>query len=244
MPRMSFADLTGRVAVVTGGAGALGQATVRVLLDAGAAVVTTARDGAGARDLNASFPETLRSRFATVAANIATEEGAGAAVRHAVAAYGGLDILVNIVGGYAGGPPVPETDLVTWREQFERNATTAFLMARAAIPIMQSRRWGRMINVASRAARTSPAGLSAYAASKAAVITLTEVLANEGRDHGITANAILPSVIDTPGNRAAMPRGDFDTWVQPEEIGKVIRFLASDESGIISGAAIPVYGRA
>jgi NAD(P)-dependent dehydrogenase (short-subunit alcohol dehydrogenase family) len=109
---------------------------------------------------------------------------------------------------------------------------------------MQPGARGRIINVSSRVARTSPAGLGAYAVSKAAVITLTEVLANEGRDDGITVNAIMPSVIDTPANRRDMPDADFAAWVRPEQIGAVIRFLASDESGIISGAAIPVYGRA
>jgi NAD(P)-dependent dehydrogenase (short-subunit alcohol dehydrogenase family) len=241
---MPFADLTGRVAIVTGGAGALGRATIRVLLDGGATVVTTDTHGHGMRDLGASLPDDLRTRFGTIEADVATEEGADAVVRHTTGAHGGLDILINIVGGYAGGPSVAETDLATWREQIELNATTAFLMARAAIPAMQSRGWGRIINVASRVARTAPAGLSAYAVSKAAVITLTEVLANELRDHGITANAIMPSVIDTPANRRAMPDSDFDQWVRPEQIGGVIRFLASDESGIISGAAIPVYGRA
>jgi NAD(P)-dependent dehydrogenase (short-subunit alcohol dehydrogenase family) len=122
--------------------------------------------------------------------------------------------------------------------------TTAFLMARAAVPAMQQHGWGRIVNISSRVARTVPAGLGAYAVSKAAVITLTEVLAHETREHGITANAILPSVIDTPANRRDMAGADFDRWVKPEEIGNVIRFLASDESGIISGAAIPVYGRA
>ncbi|MHB8646246.1 MAG: SDR family oxidoreductase [Thermomicrobiales bacterium] len=241
---MPFADLTGRVAIVTGGAGALGRATIRVLLDAGAIVVTTDKEGAGMRDLGASLPDDRRARFTTVEANIATEEGAASVIRRTIDMHRRLDILVNIVGGYAGGPSVAETDLATWREQYELNATTAFLMARAAIPLMQPRRWGRIINVASRVARTAPAGLSAYAASKAAVIALTEVLANEVRNDGITANAILPSVIDTAANRAAMPESDFDAWVRPEQIGHVIRFLASEESGIISGAAIPVYGRA
>lgn len=241
---MPFADLTGRIAIVTGGAGALGRATVRVLLDGGATVVTTDTHSHGMRDLGASLPDALRARLTTIEANIATEEGAAAVVRQTTDAHGRLDILVNIVGGYAGGPTVAETDLATWRGQFDLNATTAFLMARAAIPVMQAGGWGRIINVASRVARTAPAGLSAYAASKAAVITLTEVLANEVRDAGITANAILPSVIDTAANRAAMPGSDFDRWVRPEQIGAVIRFLASDESGIISGATIPVYGRA
>ncbi len=241
---MPFADLTGRIAIVTGGAGALGRATVRVLLDGGATVVTTDTHGHGMRDLAASLPDDLRARFATVEADVATEGGAEAVVRQATDAHGRLDILINIVGGYAGGPTVAETDPATWREQFELNATTAFLMAHAAIPAMQSRGWGRIINVASRVARTAPAGLSAYAVSKAAVITLTEVLANEVREYGITANAIMPSVIDTPANRRAMPDSDFSQWVRPEEIGGVIRFLASEESGIISGAAIPVYGRA
>jgi NAD(P)-dependent dehydrogenase (short-subunit alcohol dehydrogenase family) len=241
---MPFADLTGRIAIVTGGAGALGRATNRALLGAGATVITTDTHAHGMHDLAASFPDDLRARFTTVEADVATEEGAAAVVRRATEAYGGLDILVNIVGGYAGGPHIAETDLATWQQQITLNATTAFLMARAAIPAMQPGARGRIINVSSRVARTSPAGLGAYAVSKAAVITLTEVLANEVRDSGITVNAIMPSVIDTPANRRDMPDADFAAWVRPEQIGAVIRFLASDESGIISGAAIPVYGRA
>ena len=241
---MPFADLTGRVAIVTGGAGALGRATCRALLNAGAIVFTTDTHAHGMRDLAASLPDELRARFATVEADIATETGAAMVVQHATEAYGGLDILVNIVGGYAGGPQVAETDLATWQQQFTLNATTAFLMARAAIPAMQSHGRGRIINVSSRVAKSAPAGLGAYAVSKAALITLTEVLANETRNDGITVNAILPSVIDTAANRASMPDADFAVWVRPEQIGAVVRFLAADESGIISGAAIPVYGRA
>jgi NAD(P)-dependent dehydrogenase (short-subunit alcohol dehydrogenase family) len=241
---MPFADLTGRIAIVTGGAGALGQATNRVLLDAGATVITTVTHAHGMRDLAASLPGDLRARFTTIQADLTTEEGAAAVARQATERFGGLDILINIVGGYAGGPHIAETDLTTWQEQFTLNATTAFLMARAAIPAMQPGARGRIINVSSRVARTSPAGLGAYAVSKAAVITLTEVLANETRVDGITVNAIMPSVIDTPVNRSAMAGADFAAWVRPEQIGAVIRFLAADESGIISGAAIPVYGRA
>lgn len=241
---MPYADLTGRIAIVTGGAGTLGRATNRILLDAGARVLTTDTHARGMHDLAASLPKELRARFATVEADVTTDDGAAAVVRHAVDGEGGLDILVNIVGGYAGGRTVAETDIATWRQQLTLNATTAFMMARAAVPAMQSRGWGRIINVSSRVARTAPAGLGAYAVSKAAVITLTEVLANETRDHGITVNAILPSVIDTPANRAAMPDADFAAWVRPEQIAAVIRFLAAEESGIISGAAIPVYGRA
>ncbi len=215
-----------------------------MLLDAGATVVITDSHEDAMRDALHALPEAVRARCLTVHANLTTEEGAASAVRQAVDAHGRLDVLVNIVGGYAGGPTVPETDLATWRGQFELNATTAFLMARAAVPVMQERGWGRIVNVSSRVARTAPAGLSAYAVSKAAVIALTEVLANETREHGITVNAILPSVIDTPANRRDMAGADFDRWVKPEEIGNVIRFLVSEESGIISGAAIPVYGRA
>jgi NAD(P)-dependent dehydrogenase (short-subunit alcohol dehydrogenase family) len=241
---MPFADLTGRVAIVTGGTGALGRATNQTLVEAGTLVVTTGSHAAGMRDLAASLPEDLRGRLTTVEADLTTESGTEGAVRAAVEAHGRVDILVNIVGGYAGGPTVAETDLTTWRTQLELNITTAFLMARAAVPIMQSGGWGRIINVSSRAARAVPGGLGAYAVSKSAVITLTEVLANETRDHGVTANAILPSVIDTPANRRSMPDADFARWVRPEQIAGVIRFLASEESGIISGAAIPVYGQA
>src|SRR5882724_7264018 len=168
---MPFADLTGRIAIVTGGAGALGRATNRTLLDAGATVITTDTHGHGMRDLAASLPEDLRRRLVTVEADITTEEGAAAVVVSATERYGGVDILINIVGGYAGGSPVTETDPATWQEQFRLNATTAFLMARAAIPAMQSHGRGRIINVSSRVAKTSPAGLGAYAVSKAAVIT-------------------------------------------------------------------------
>jgi NAD(P)-dependent dehydrogenase (short-subunit alcohol dehydrogenase family) len=239
-----FADLTGRVAVVTGGAGALGRGVVRVLLDAGAAVVITDSHEGAMHDAVQALPEAMRARCTAVHANLTTEEGAASVVRATLDAHERLDILVNIVGGYAGGPSVAETDVATWRGQFELNTTTAFLMARAAVPVMQERGWGRIVNVSSRVARTAPAGLGAYAVSKAAVITLTEVLANETRERGITVNAILPSVIDTPANRRDMADADFDRWVKPEEIGNVIRFLVSEESGILSGAAIPVYGRA
>lgn len=241
---MPFADLTGKVVIVTGGAGALGRATNRILLDAGAAVVTTDSHMAGMRDLAASLPDALRQNLTVVEADITTEAGVATVVQHATETRGGVDILVNIIGGYAGGPHIADTELATWRDQFELNVTTAFLMAQAAVPTMIARGYGRIINISSRVARTAPAGLGAYAVSKAAVITLTEVLANELRDQGITANAILPSVIDSPANRRSMPDADFAVWVKPEEIGSVIRFLASAESGIISGAAIPVYGRA
>lgn len=237
-----FAELTGRVAIVTGGAGALGRGVGPALLDAGATVVVTDKVHAGMDETVAAAAEAQRR--SSIHADIGTEEGAAAVVRQTLEMHGRLDILVNIVGGYAGGPSVAETDLATWRGQFELNATTAFLMARAAVPVMQERGWGRIVNVSSRVARTAPAGLGAYAVSKAAVITLTEVLANETRAHGITVNAVLPSVIDTPANRRDMPNADFARWVKPEAIGGVIRFLVSEESGIISGAAIPVYGRA
>lgn len=241
---MAFADLSGKVAIVTGGAGALGRATNRIFLDAGATVVTTDSHAHGMHDLAASLPDALRANLTVVEADVTTEEGVAMVAEQATKTRGGVDILVNIIGGYAGGPHIADTDLATWRNQFELNVTTAFLMARATVPAMIARGGGRIINISSRVARTSPAGLGAYAVSKAAVISLTEVLANETRDHGITANAIMPSVIDTPANRRAMPDADFAVWVTPEEIGNVIRFLAAAESGIISGAAIPVYGRA
>ncbi len=239
-----FAALTGRVAIVTGGGGALGRGVTSALIAAGAVVIITDRVREGMDALMHALPEGARGQCNVIQADIGSEQGAASVIHQTVEAHGRLDILVNIVGGYAGGPTVTETDLATWQGQFELNATTAFLMARAAVPVMQGRGWGRIVNVSSRVARTAPAGLGAYAVSKAAVITLTEVLANETRDHGITVNAVLPSVIDTPANRRDMADADFDRWVKPEEIGGVIRFLVSEESGIISGAAIPVYGRA
>ena len=165
-----------------------------------------------------------------------------AQVGHAVAQAGpDLQAVVNLVGGFAAPGRVHETPIEVFEEQFRLNLRPTYLVTAAAIPRMSG---GTVVCVGTRAALRPFPGAAGYVASKAAVLALVRALDTEYRDDGIRVNAVLPSVIDTPANRSAMPEADHDTWVRPEEIAEVIHFLSSDASSPISGAEIPVYGRA
>jgi NAD(P)-dependent dehydrogenase (short-subunit alcohol dehydrogenase family) len=152
--------------------------------------------------------------------------------------------LVNLAGGFGGGAPVHDTPWALWQQQLDLNLKTAVLSAAAAVPHLLARGGGAIVNVGTRTATQPAANLAAYAASKRAVLQLTEALAAELRERNVTANAILPSVIDTPANRQGNPGGSYDRWVKPEEIARVVLFLVGPDARVISGAAIPVYGRA
>ena len=154
-----------------------------------------------------------------------------------------MDALVNTVGAFRGGKPVHEADVADWDLLFNANVRTTLMCCRAVIPQMLKQKRGKIINVSSREGLEAHAGLAAYAASKSAVLRLTEALAAELKASDINANCILPSVIDTPENRAAMPKADFSQWVAPEAIADVILFLTSDAARAIHGAAVPVYGK-
>ncbi|HKB47819.1 MAG TPA: SDR family oxidoreductase, partial [Ktedonobacterales bacterium] len=142
------------------------------------------------------------------------------------------------------GQPITGLELATWHQMQEVNAQTAFLLAKHAARAMVQQNWGRIIHVSSRGARSGRRNAAAYAVAKAAVLALTEIQAEELRDAGITVNAILPSIVDTPSNRASMPSADFSRWPKAEEVARVLLFLASEDARLISGAAIPVYGTA
>ncbi|MFQ3631732.1 SDR family NAD(P)-dependent oxidoreductase [Roseiflexus sp.] len=236
--------LEGKIAIVTGGGGALGSAVVQALLDAGATVWVPY--------LAADDLDRLRQRLTPPTS--ATLDGAPldltdeAAVQQAYSqvagTYGGIDILVNVAGGFAGGEPVHRTPWALWQQQLDINLKTAVISSAAAIPHMLARGSGSIVNVSSRTATQSARNVAAYGAAKRAVLQLTEALAAELRDSNITVNAILPSVIDTPANRAADPNADHSRWVAPNAIARVVLFLVGPDARIISGAAIPVYGRA
>lgn len=238
-------DLRGRVAVVSGATGALGQAVSRTLLDSGATVYALA----------AHVTDAERGRLATQAgaaheclhiltADALDEAQASEAIATVVRQEARLDLLVNLIGGYAAGQPVTEMATETFTGMLELNLRPTFLLSKYAAREMTRAGWGRIVNVSSRAAVSGRRNASAYALAKAGVITFTEAQAEETRDAGITVNAVLPSIIDTPSNRAAMPTAAFDRWPKPEEIARVIAFLLSDDAALISGASIPVYGRA
>ncbi|MBM3488682.1 MAG: SDR family oxidoreductase, partial [Alphaproteobacteria bacterium] len=167
---------------------------------------------------------------------------AARAVARAEGAGGRLDIVVNTVGGFRGGRNVADEDLATWDQLFAINLRTALNMVRAALPGMIGRGGGRIVNIGAGAALAGIGGLAAYGAAKSAVMRLTESLGAETRGTGVTVNAVVPSIIDTPENRAAMPEADVRTWVSPAAIADVIIFLASPRSRAITGANIPVFG--
>jgi NAD(P)-dependent dehydrogenase (short-subunit alcohol dehydrogenase family) len=175
-------------------------------------------------------------RLSLLRADVAQESGAASVVSVA----GEPAVLVNAVGGFAGGAPVHQTDLETWERMWTMNVRSTVAMSRSALPSMLARGRGVILNVASRAAIDRPAGLAAYSASKAAVMVLTETLQREVAGNGIRVNAVVPTTIDTPGNRAAMPKADFTLWTPPERIAGVLLWLASDAAATVRGALIPV----
>lgn len=234
--------LEDKVALITGATGALGHAVARAFLEEGARLALTYRQQARLDELLASLGG--GASVVPIQADVTHEEEAQRAVAQALAGLGRIDILVNVVGGFWGGVPVAQTSLQDWDYMMTLNLKSAFLCCRAVLPHMLGKGWGRIINVSSRAGLKGAPRTAAYCVAKAGVIILTESLAEEVKHQGITVNAILPSVIDTEANRRAMPQADFSRWVPPEDIARVMVFLASEQARSITGAAIPVYGRA
>lgn len=235
-------DFTGKVVVVTGAAGNLGSAVARAFAGAGAHLVLVDR---GEGRLAAVNPELAVSGDHILANSIdlVNEESVNQMVASAVGRFERIDVLANTVGGYRAGTPLHETALGTWDFMMDLNAKTAFIISKAVIPYMLVQGSGKIVNVAARAGLSGGAQMSAYSASKSALIRLTESMAAELKTHGINVNCILPGTIDSPDNRAAMPKADFARWVKPESLADVILFLASEAARDIHGASIPVVGR-
>ena len=226
--------------LVTGGTGALGTAVVAELLDSGARVVAT-WIVPGHRD---RLSETIGSpeRLELVEADLTTDAGPESAVA-AANREPPLTALVNLVGGWAGGGRTHEAPPDEMSRMIELNLMTAYRATRAALPAMVEQGGGAIVCVGAEAALQPFKGSPGYNVAKAAVLAFVRSLAVDYRDDGIRANAVLPSVIDTPANRESMPNADHSKWVRPAEIGRVIRFLCSPDSTPTSGAAVPVYGR-
>lgn len=236
--------LQDQVAVVTGGTGGLGGAIVATLLAAGAKVVVPHRRPGELEALRARLGLAPTAALSGAVLDLTDEAAVQAFYAQVVAAHGGLDLVINAAGGFAGGQSVHAGGWAVWDDQLTINLKTAVLSCAAATPHLIARGGGRIVNIASRTATQAGANVAAYAASKRAVLQLTEALAAELRDHAITVNAILPSVIDTPANRAAMPQTDASRWVTPEALARVVLFLVGPDAQAISGASLPVYGRA
>ncbi len=226
-------------AIITGGTGGLGAAVVDRLLDDGwRVVVPWIVEGELERVQE-------RTGLELVKADLFDPQDVQAVVG---AATGDTDAplrgLVNLVGGFAVGGRIHETPVEDFEKQFRLNLRSTYLMVQAAVPHMIDSQKGSIVCVGTRAALQPFPGAAGYVSSKAAVIAFAQAVAVEYKNDGIRCNSILPSVIDTPGNRASMPNADHSRWVKPAEIAGVIANLLSDDSAPISGAAIPVYGRA
>jgi NAD(P)-dependent dehydrogenase (short-subunit alcohol dehydrogenase family) len=230
-----------KVVLVTGGAGNLGQAVTRTFLEAGARVAVPfyKTDKPSALD---ELAGERRGRLQTFALDLTTERGAEQAVRQVVEWGGKLNSVVHLVGGYAGGSRVADTPLELWARMVDLNMTSAFQVAKFSLPRVIQDGGGSLVFVSSRAAFVGFSGHAAYSATKAGLITLAKAIAEEyGRDK-IRSNAVVPDTIDTEDNRRSQPGADPSRWPSPEEIARVILFLASDASSVINGAAVPVYG--
>jgi NAD(P)-dependent dehydrogenase (short-subunit alcohol dehydrogenase family) len=223
--------LAGRVAVVTGGTGALGQAVTLRLLADGAIVAVPYAVEAERERLTQRVPAADRQRLILQSADVIDVK--------AMTARGKIDILVAGVGGFAGGSLL-ETDLETWKRMLDLNLTSAFSVAKAVVPAMVRARYGRVVVVASRAVVPPAGGFIAYTVAKAGAIAFTQALSQETHPHGITVNAVLPSTMDTPANRAAMPDSDRKGWVPVEAVADAIAMLAREASAHITGTLLAI----
>jgi NAD(P)-dependent dehydrogenase (short-subunit alcohol dehydrogenase family) len=233
--------LQDRVILITGATGALGSVVAREFAQTQARLALTGRSEEKLERLAAeiSLPA---ERVLTVAADITQADGVENLVATVAGRFGQVDVLLNVAGGWSGGKPVGETTVEDWDRMLALNLRAAFLLSRAVLPGMLETGWGRIVHVSSKTAVEPRAKQAAYAVSKMGLITLTEVIAAEVKGSGVTANVILPSIIDTPDNRKFMPKADPAKWVEPERIAATIQFLCSENAAAINGARIPIYG--
>jgi len=228
-------SLEGKVALVTGAKGGLGTAVSQAFLEAGAAVAGVSRS---IRD-----SDYAHSRFIAFPGDLSSSEAARRVVESVLARMGHIDTLVHLVGAFAGGKSISETGDTVLDQMLDVNLKSTFYIAKAVLPHMRIRKTGRIIAIGSRAAVEASPKAAAYSASKAATVALIRALAAEDAEAGISANILLPGTMDTPANRAAMPKADFTTWVRTEQVARLIVALASDDLSQVNGAAIPIYGR-
>ena len=231
-------DFVGKTVMITGAAGNLGRAVVDAFASRGANLVLVVRDAATAATTFGAGTE----RLFFAAADLLDASAVANAVNQAIGRFGRIDVLCNLAGGFRMGSPVHETSDADWAFLLDINARTLLHTARAVVPRMLEPpgRGGKIVNVGANAALKGVARMGAYVASKSAVIRITESMAAELRAHAINVNCVLPTTIDTPENRKAMPDADPKQWVAPHDLANVIVFLASPAANAIHGAAIPV----
>ena len=225
--------MAGRVIAITGAFGVLGSAVAKAAGDQGArlALIDFAPSG-----------RSIDGALVLPGVDLTNAVQAGAAMDRVADHFGGLDVVLNIAGGFVW-EKIEGGDWQSWPRLFNLNVLTATNASRAAIPHLRRSAAGRIVNVGSAAALKASLGMGGYAASKAGVHALTQALAEELKGDGITVNAVLPSILDTPTNRADMPDADPSTWVAPSDLAAVMLFLASEAATAVTGALLPVTGR-
>ncbi len=237
---MAF-DFSNQVVLITGASGNLGNALVNRFREAGASLVLVERN---ADKLIHAFPDLADDPHHLIAeADLTSADAVKMVVGQTIAKFGRVDVLINTVGGFRAGTPLHETPLETFDFMINLNARTVYIAAQAVLPNMLAQGHGKIISIAARPGLEGRANQAAYAASKAAILRLTESMAAEYRMLGINVNAVIPGTIDTPQNRAAMPDADVSKWVQPESLADVIAFLASDWARDVHGVGLAVVGR-
>ena len=237
-----MSEFSRNVIVVTGAAGNLGLAVAQAFAQQGAHLALLDLNAEGiARTIESCSGQASAQAFAC---NLVDRASVEAAISDAMTAFGRIDVLANIAGGFTMGPLVQNTEDRDWDFMMNLNARSVLNTCRAVIPLMlENDDGGHIINVSARAAVAGKGRMGPYCASKAAVLTLTESIAAENRLDNINVNCILPGTIDTPQNRQSMPEADFARWVPPEALADVVLFLASAAARCVTGAAIPVYGQ-
>jgi NAD(P)-dependent dehydrogenase (short-subunit alcohol dehydrogenase family) len=221
-----------KIVLITGAKGGLGTFVTRRFLAAGAKVVGTSRS-----ITKEDFPH---DNFTPLSVDFTQSAAARDAVESVVSRFGRLDVLAHVMGGFAGGQSVAETDDATWTQMRDLNLTSAFYLLRAAIPHLRKSGSGRIVAIGSLTAVEPQTGLGAYVTFKTALTTLVRTVALENQDAGLTANVILPGTMDTPANRKSMPKADFSKWVQPADVADLVLWIADERAGHITGAAIPI----
>jgi len=224
--------MNSRVVLITGAKGGLGTFVTQRFLATGATVVGTSRSIS-----KEDFPE---NNFVAKAVDFTKGAAVREVVEEVVARFGRLDVLVHVLGGFAGGASVADTDDATWEQMCDLNLTSAFYVLRAAIPHLRKSGNGRIIVIGSLTAIEPHAGLGAYVTFKSALATLVQTVALENKDSGLTANVILPGTMDTPANRKAMPDADFSKWLQPGAVADLALWLAEERAAQVTGALLPI----
>jgi NAD(P)-dependent dehydrogenase (short-subunit alcohol dehydrogenase family) len=237
--------LKDRVAIITGGTGALGRAVAEHFLVNGANLAIPYIIDAEVPMLNERLGNRFpANRLIVQKLDVGKESDVAKFVGEVESKWGRVDILVNLVGGFWGGKSIAETTLDEWQAMFDLNLKPTFICCRAVVPLMKKNKYGRIVSVSSRTGLLGAGDFAAYAVAKGTIKTFTASLAEEVLNDNVLVNAIAPSTIDTEANRKAMPKAKHENWVKPEDIARTIAYLCSEENQVTSGAVIPVYGRA